>query len=196
MTPPSYLHSSNEDLLSALKCAVGDLGAVYLSGPITTGRRFVDWFLDAGYLLEDNSDVYKHALQTAVIQPNESDILTIAESLRVKFPIPVIEPASLKIISWDQKNYYQFWESVIKRYVARLIAIDGWQFSVGCAIEFQYAINCGIPVETVNGESLSSESGSALMLDAAIDIELRSTTSIKLRHIANRLRACAMKDKV
>lgn len=185
-----------ENLLLTLKCAVGVSGAVYVSGPITTGRRFVDWFLDIGYLLEDDPDAYKHALKKTVIPPNESDILTMAELLRVKFAIPVIEPASLKIISWDQKNYYQFWEAVIKRYVVRLVAIDDWQFSVGCAIEFQYAIKCGIPVETVSGNPIALESGSALMLEAAIDIERRSTTSGRLRRIANRLRACAMKDKV
>lgn len=171
-------------------------GAVYLSGPITTGRRFVDWFLDNGYLLENNADTYKNALQTAVIQPNESDILTMAESLRAKFPIPVIEPASLKIVSWDQNSYYQFWESVIKRYVARLVAIDDWQFSVGCAIEFKYAIERGIPVETVNGKAVSLDSGRALILDAAADIERRSTGSNKLKQIANRLRKCAIKDNV
>ena len=185
-----------ENLLLTLKCAVGVSGAVYVSGPITTGRRFVDWFLHIGYLLEDDPDAYKHALQKAVIQPNESDILTTAELLRVKFPIPVIEPASLKIISWNQTSYYQFWEAVIKRYIARLVAMDGWQFSVGCAIEFQYAIKCGIPVETVNGESLSFESGSALMLDAALEIERINTTLEKMQRIANRLRACAIKDKI
>lgn len=191
-----YPHSAKEDLLSTLNCAIGKRGAVYVSGPITTGRRFVNWFLDIGQPLEDNPNVYKHALQQAVIQPNESDILGIAESLRLHSPIPVIQPASLKISSWDQKSYYQFWESVIEQYVVRVVVINGWQCSVGCAIEFQYAVECGIPVETDTGKAVSPEIGSALMLDAAIEIEQKCATSDKLKRIANSLRACAMKDKV
>jgi hypothetical protein len=186
----------HENLLLTFGCVVGKHGAVYVSGPITTGPRFVEWFLTTGYVSEEDPVAYKCGLQKAVIQPNEFDLVTTAESLRVNSPIPVIEPASLKIIAWNQKNYYQFWKSVIGRYVARVVVTDGWQFSVGCAIEFYYAIECGIPVETVNGKPVSAEHGGTRILDAAVELRQRCGASDKLQYIADRLTECATREKV
>lgn len=176
-------------LLQAFKCAIGEKEATYVSGPITTGPRFIEWYLSVGHLLEDDQNVYQINKLKSVLVPNESDIFEAANTLRNRFSGPVIEPASLHIPSWTQKEYYQFWTELMRRFVSRVVALDGWQYSIGCVVEFHHAIQCGIQVETVDGEPLKEENARKYILDAAEEIELRGSSFEQLIQIAQRLKS-------
>jgi hypothetical protein len=174
---------------------IGKERATYVSGPITTGLRFVDWFLRTGSSLQEDAAAYHSALMVNVIRPNASAITNIAEILRAKSSVPTIEPASLMMESWDQKTYYEFWMAVIDRYVGQVIVIDDWQFSVGCAVEVKFALERGIQVETLQGKAVTCQTGNDLLLTAAADIEGRGARSVRLMDIANRLRDCVIRSE-
>jgi len=183
-----HVPPEHEYLLSALECVLGGRVGVYVSGPITTGRRFVDWYLDIGHSLEGDLNAYNVAKENSVVRGNESDIVNVAQELRATLAVTVIEPASLKIHSWSQENFYYFWTGVLDRFISRMIVLDGWQFSVGCAVEFEYAVKKGIQVESMQGLRINRDAGNELILEAAADIERRGRSWEVLRKLADGLR--------
>src|SRR5262245_50784835 len=93
-------------LINAWACAFPEEGIVYLSGPITTGTRFLSWYASSGKLLEPQSKEYSDELREHVISPNERDIHQRAKELRKRLTKPVLEPASLRIDGWTQVDYH------------------------------------------------------------------------------------------
>lgn len=157
-------------LLQAWECAFAGASIVYLSGPITTGPRFVDWYRRVGKLIESDKARYNRALREEVVDPNNADVRTTAAQLRLRVREPVLEPASLRIADWSQTDYLALWERVIERFAARIVLMPGWQFSAGCAAELYRGIQNGLPIETVDGSSISIAQAAALLEEAAEEV--------------------------
>src|SRR5712671_2717078 len=155
-----------DQILSAYDCLMRGRTAIYLSGPITTGRVFYEWYGRVGHSLERDSERYRKEFQSSVLRVNEGVILAAAEMLRKKSAI-VIEPTSLRMPNWQQADFHRFWCAVISRFCARLVVLDGWEFSVGCAIEFKHAISSSIPVEGLDGRKISPAEGASAIAAAA-----------------------------
>jgi len=103
-------------------------GASYGSVPITTGRVFVDWFREHGRTLDPGSEEYRTAHRANVMLPNMQKAARFIELLRWHTGV-VIDPTTLMVEGWRQKDYYEFWLRVIERHVRRVIFLDGWHFS-------------------------------------------------------------------
>jgi hypothetical protein len=143
-----------------------DRKAVYVSGPITTGPLFMSWFRDIGRSLS-GSDAYSRAHRAEVILPNIQRMARFLELLRWRHVGIVIDPTALEVPGWDQATYHAFWEEVIRRHVRRVIFLDGWHFSNGCALEFEVAQRCDIDCVDERLQHLSHQTGIRL-LEAAI----------------------------
>jgi len=178
-------------LLSTIQCAVGGRRAVYVSGPITTGPRFVGWFRQAGQKLMSSPEEYLRAFENSVLIENESDICRFAHAMRTRCSEPVIEPASLKMPSWTQPDFYKFWQLVIDRFVVRVIALDGWSFSLGCAVEIHHAMKLGLQIIDASGVEIPPSQARDMVLNAATEIEKCSDGLDQLQQIAARLRGWA-----
>ena len=59
----------HELLLQAWECAFAGARVRYLSGPITTGPRFVNWYKSVGKALERDGAQYSVSLREAVMRP-------------------------------------------------------------------------------------------------------------------------------
>ncbi len=156
-------------VLQALGCVGDGRQAIYLSGPITTGIRFFEWYRKYGNQISDQSK-YATSLNVSVRLPNELEIKAAATKLRVQNSYNVIEPSSLSIDGWSQANYHSLWEMVIDRYVHTVILLPGWQYSAGCAVEFIRAVNRNLRITDPNGHAISPSSGLAMLADAARNI--------------------------
>lgn len=139
--------------------AFGSRKVIYLSGPITTGPRFIRWWSDVGHGLQASSGEYTDGLRSAVILPNENDLKATAEVLRADSSDAVIEPASLFVSDWSQKDYLSLWEEFITAHARKILLLDGWEYSAGCATEFCRAHLEGIPTALVDGSSLVARDG-------------------------------------
>ena len=143
------------------RSAFGSRKVAYLSGPITTGLRFIDWWGQSGHRLAPNSESYGDGLRRQVIVPNENQLKVTAELLRAKGSEPVIEPASLFVDEWSQQDYTELWEQFIADHANRILLLDGWEYSAGCASEFCRAHLEGIPTARIDGSPIVARDGIA-----------------------------------
>src|SRR5262245_49330516 len=124
---PSQAQREHELLMKAWSCALVGGSAVYLSGPISTGPRFVDWYLRVGALLKPEGRHYRAALEREVIAPNISDLSELASRLRGELHESVVEPASFLVDEWSQDDDRLLWSRVVEHFVARVIMMPGWE---------------------------------------------------------------------
>jgi hypothetical protein len=127
-------------MLQLLTCAVPARAATYVSTPITTGRRFVEWRRSAGRALDPTSDAYRAGRNDKVVRPNIDQVAPIVNHLRAAGPAIVIDPTKLvDYARWRQANYHRLWVEVIARFAKRVVFADGWEYSQGCVFEFAQA---------------------------------------------------------
>src|SRR5581483_1810409 len=124
--PPTSLRAAQiELLLSAFKTVLEDRSAVYVSAPITTGRRFAQWRLTLG---EDDlsPSLLSEQHREAVVAPNILEARATVSAVRRKFPSKVvIDPTALPDIKdWEQSDYRHLWRSVIERFAELVVFVD------------------------------------------------------------------------
>lgn len=167
-------------LAQAWDCAFAELPVAYLSGPITGGPRFIQWYDTRGQLIKDKKN-YKAEHHANVVQPNERDLRDTARQLRLRLGQTIVEPASLQVTDWSQHDYMTLWEEFIEKHAARVIMMPGWEYSSGCAAEFAHACEHGIPVYSVVDQPIATLQGLRLLREA-LDVIGRlglSTASIE-----------------
>ena len=162
------------------KSAFGTRRVAYLSGPITTGTRFVDWYEREGSLLSPASPEYREAHRTNVIEPNEIDLTITADLLRARDNEPVVEPASLLVETWTQTHYIELWESFIANHASRVLFMPGWEYSAGCAAEFCQAHLEGIRTTGIEGMPIVAHDGVAAIHNALSRLEAMERPPIQL----------------
>jgi hypothetical protein len=182
--------SSSPEPLAAIRqvwrSAFGSSRVAYLSGPITTGRRFLDWWRSAGSALRVGSAEYSAELREQVIAPNETQLKLAAEMLRAKLPEPVIEPASLFVSHWSQHEYLELWEQFITDHASRILLMDGWEFSAGCASEFCRAHLEGVRTERMDGTPVVARDGIAAIRRALAEVEALDPVPVYLAQTLER----------
>jgi hypothetical protein len=181
---------SSPQLLAAIRqiwrSAFGSTRVVYLSGPITTGQRFIDWWRGGGHALARDSGQYSAALREQVIAPNEEALKLAAELLRARHAEPVIEPATLFVSDWSQSDYLDLWERFITDHASRILLMDGWEFSAGCASEFCRAHLDGVPTARMDGTPVVARDGIAAIRRALTEVEALNPVP---QYLAETLRA-------
>lgn len=157
--------SDKEQLLQFIAwCTDNEHPITYLSVPITTGRTYLNYLISVGGRQEGSSAA---AARVAARKVNEQQASATAERLRPTLRGILINPSSLVDISgWGQSNYHEFWVAVIHRYAEKMLFLDGWQYSVGCAIEFSTALQLGLPTLTEHLMPMDTHSAIALLREA------------------------------
>lgn len=119
--------------------------ATYISVPITTGKRFMEWWRNRGRQLEAASpELYDEEHYRAVIQPNLDAARKYISRIRSETSGIVIEPTPFKKPEWNQRKFRMFWAQVIQRFVSVVIFLEGWEYSSGCSYEYLIAYRYGI----------------------------------------------------
>ncbi len=147
-------------ILQAWACVIGENQISYLSGPITTGQRWVE-------AVENGGD--EKALSDVITQ-NSFAIRETARELRAKSPRLVLEPASLNVVGWSQADYLKLWTTLIERHADEVLFMPGWAYSIGCALEFERALDHEISTRTVEGAELSRDAGLKSLGGAAANL--------------------------
>ena len=190
MTTPKNHGSS---LVDVYQTVISHRGAWYCSAPVTTGLRYFEWLKSIGQDYEeiDVADArHRSAHQVAVVNPNSEHAQEVVARLRAQADVPVIDPTALPPQpGWTQNEWRQFWAEVIRRYVVRLILVDHWQYSNGCAFEYLTAATKGIPIVSESGKAISNQKAQALLGQAIKDISNHGRRTTWLTGILNDLQA-------
>lgn len=147
----------------------------YVSVPITSGRRFLDWWRREGRTLPQGSPAYETALRAHVILPNVQHAGAFIEGLRWRHaqlsPQPLyVDPTTCDVPGWTQNQYDEFWELVLRHHVKCIIFADGWEYSRGARREFMVAHQAGINCVDADMRVLTFRDGTARMEAAEKEI--------------------------
>ena len=134
-----------ELILTGVKIAVNGRNVVYISLPITTGKRFWNWHVDSGDSLRISDCAYLREHQKNVVVPNRGNVQRIVKVLEKKVGRDIISPTLLEDLpGWTQDDYRTLWARVLKECVNMVVFAEGWEYSNGCAYEFLIATQVGI----------------------------------------------------
>jgi hypothetical protein len=198
--PPETTHQREIDsLLNMLGSVVVDHSAVYVSTPITSGRRFADW--SSGRDLEidlSHPETYQEFLRE-VLKPNSEHARKIIDRLRSLFPKALIDPTALKDFEgWVQDDYRVLWARVIEQYADTVVFLDGWQYSNGCAYEFLIANRLirrpSILHERL--ETLTLGNGVSLVKSAVVELHESKLPTDFLRQVVDELTKLRASEEV
>lgn len=136
------IQTNIEDFISIYETIIPQQKFVYLSTPITTGPRFLEWYNSVGKDLDDNTYVLKHKQE--VIKPNETDAYFRAIKLSHQLGEMIVNPAQFKA-NLSQQQFTRFWVKFVNEHSSSVILSDGWALSKGCVSEFLAAEQNSIP---------------------------------------------------
>jgi hypothetical protein len=146
-------------------------GAVYVSTPITTGRRFVEWRRGPGAALAPSQDHYWREHDRQVVQRNREQAKPVVRAVRERGWGVVIDPTTVHDVpGWEQPDYHAFWARVIERYAGTVVFADGWEYSSGGAWEFLVAVRTGARLLRQDLEPLTVAEGARLINDAIVSL--------------------------
>jgi hypothetical protein len=147
-------------LLSAVgQCVDARHPFAYLSVPLTTGRAYIELQARQASTGVEDADRAR-AERKRTIADNRKRAYEAAERLRTRLAGMVIDPSRfVDVAGWDQPDYHMFWTNVIERYAEEVFFLDGWQYSVGCTIEFSTAVKLGLPTMTADLTPLDASTG-------------------------------------
>jgi hypothetical protein len=170
---PAYPpHSDKLDVIDgaieALARQYGGRRLIYLSTPITTGRRYYDCLRDVDRNL--SSEQFREMHRKFVIDPNIAAARLVRERLAARLNEPVIDPTAIDYPHWNQNDYKVLWARVIECLCRAVALVDGWEYSNGCAFEFLIAVRADKPCMDEHMQPLSLDSGVQLIETAARDI--------------------------
>lgn len=168
------ISSQIDKLVEQLSCVIDDKSATYVSIPISSGKKFVDWYKSVGKnFLKKGDDLYRSEHYKSVIKENTSAATNKLREIKSRIDAPIIDPTKLEFIEWEQDEYRYYWGKVIEKYAKQAIFCDGWEYSDGCSFEFLKSIELNIECLDQNLEMISLENA-LKMLDASI-LEMRGS---------------------
>lgn len=124
-------------LAGVFRCVTEPGEAVYVSAPITTGHRFVEWRRGAGADLVKGTERYREEHRRHVVAANLAAARPVVHRARSLLDRVVIDPTALEDVpGWEQHDYHAMWAAVVEQYAGTVVFVDGWEYSTGCVIEF------------------------------------------------------------
>lgn len=150
-----------EPCLQAIGSVLEPRSAIYVAGPLETGREFYGNPKSGPGRVE----------QEEIRRLNQARLTDFVAELRRSQPDPVIDPGPLRIAGWPAANYGRFFFEVIERFAREAWFLDGWAYSRGATSEYVHCVRHGIVCRDQHGAALDEAQARRLIGDAAAAIE-------------------------
>lgn len=185
--PPKTKHKRDvEVILEFLASVASEQETIYMSAPITSGKRLIEFKENGNYSFPKSS--YHSDLSIQIISHNRIHAKTVAQKIRNEFDVVIIDPTLVgDIEGWTQDDYRFLWAKVIERYVKTVISIDDWNYSNGCAYEFLVAKQLNLKTLDERFKYLSLDTGIRLIEEAINDLKERFLPTEFLEAVVNEL---------
>lgn len=169
--PPFSVHESEIQVLIAfLESIIPEHNAVYVSAPITSGRRYIDWIKQHPGNRDFSGCNQNPEFTRNVVEKNREHSRAVVKKLRSSFPGKVlIDPTVVPDLpNWNQDDYRFAWGRIIENYAQIHVCSEDWQFSSGCVYEFLVAKNSKIQTFDEDLKEISLEKGQQLIQEAIV----------------------------
>ena len=177
-----------ELILTGVKIAVNGRNLVYISLPITTGKRFWDWHADFGANRAISDCAYLREHKKHVVAPNRESVRRIMKVLEKKVGRDIISPTLLEDLpGWTQDDYRTLWARVLKECVNMVVFAEGWEYSNGCAYEFLISTQVGIRRVNEDLQPLKLDQGIRKITKAIQEMQRCNITADFLKSVRKRL---------
>lgn len=151
------------------------LSFVYLSTPMTTGKRYLK---TVQFDLPINKNKF--------LKQNMQNAKKVCKKIQAIVDLPVINPTIYQLENFESNDYLAFWVELIQLGCKTVYFVDDWEYSCGSAYEFLIAQQIGIPCLDQNGEPISLSEGYKKLSAAIEDSQLYVDTSF-LKQVKNDL---------
>lgn len=176
---------------------------IYLSTPITTGPRYLEWRISTTHVLSEGDEAYARELKQQVIVENLSRVKPLlARVKKTHEDYLVIDPTELEMSNWSQGDYHRFWAEVIWQLADVAVFADGWHYSTGCALEYAVAVRKEIPCLDSGLRPLVPEHAHVLLTVAAeqlnaarLDARVVEAVAERCRELTPRPASAVLKDE-
>jgi hypothetical protein len=178
-----------EALVELLRGVFPGRVALYVSAPITSGQRFVDWYSRRDDL-PDSTQEYQRQHLNEVVTPNRNAASGLVKRARETQSGPVIDPTAVgDIEGWTQGDYRTAWARVIEEFARAVVFANGWEFSSGCSYEFLVATKAGVEALDESWRRINLATAVSLLRRAVNEMSLRGLSAEFLRGILEDLRS-------
>jgi hypothetical protein len=182
-----------------LRTVVPDRTGVYVSTPITSGRRLALWSSNRHVEIDLSHPETYLEFKREVLEPNSEHARSIVKDLRNLFPKALIDPTALTDIDgWVQDDYRVLWGKVIELYANTVVFLDGWQYSNGCTYEFLVS-NRVTPRPSILDERLQPlplEDGICLVRFAIVELQKSKLPTRFLQQVVSELTKLRASEEV
>ena len=180
-------------LMDFLGCIIEGKQAVYVSTPITTGPRYMNWLRRESRSQNEELAMY----QQEVINPNLTHGRELVCRIRSHFMNRVvIDPTAVRLPGWEQGDYHELWGGVIERYARMVVLGDGWEYSYGCAYEFLIAHRGHTDVVDERFHGITAKEGLDQIRQAAHEYQVLGVFPSVLNSFISQLaQLCSEEDK-
>lgn len=167
--PEAPVLEARETLLEAFEAVgAGDVGVIYVTVPITSGRREFALLHELSCTREDLRTRFRDRWLREVVQANEEEARVYAQQSRKTFAGQlVVDPSRIHARQWTQDDFDKLWSALIEKYARRVVITPGWAFSRGARHEVGLALSIGLPISDPWGVPLTP----ALLLDMLREAE-------------------------
>jgi hypothetical protein len=172
-----------EALVELLRGVFPKRAALYVSAPITSGQRFVEWYSRRHNLVGlAQQDQREHLRE--VVAPNRNAAGALVTRVRETCSDPVIDPTTVgDIEGWTQGDYRNAWARIIEEFVRAVVFANGWEFSSGCSYEYLVATKAGVETLDELWRPIKLEAGVSLLRRAIGEMSSRGLPAEFLRGI-------------
>jgi hypothetical protein len=185
--PPQTSRGAEIDaLIEMLRSVFPNRRALYVSVPITSGRRFIDWYSARG--VSQLEEDYRREQLREVINPNRDAASALIRKVRETNSSPVIDPTAVgDIDGWTQGDYRTAWARIIEEFVSTVIFANGWEYSSGCSYEFLVATKAGVETIDESKRAISVVAATSLVRAAIRELSSHGLAAEFLRGIVEEL---------
>jgi hypothetical protein len=185
--PPRTKHKRDvQIILEFLASVAGEQETVYMSAPITSGKRLLEFKQNGSNSFTKSNYCEESSIQ--IISHNRLHAKTVAQKIRTKLDTIIIDPTLVgDIDEWTQDDYRFLWGKVIEKYAKTVIYIDDWNYSNGCAYEFLVAKQLNVKTLDERFNLLSLDKGILLIKNAINDLKERFLPAEFLESVVNEL---------
>src|SRR5690606_27829718 len=120
--PPQTSRGAEIDaFVELLRGVLARRSAVYVSAPITSGRRFVEWYARTRNR-HVSAEEYSRDHSQHVVEPNRRSVVALVTKARELASGPVIDPTAVgNIEGWTQGDYRTAWARVIEEFAHTVV---------------------------------------------------------------------------